>query len=58
MYLNYHCIPSTADDKLTTLAASACAGDACACAAVEEYVLAQLELPFADSPNPLMEQVG
>jgi hypothetical protein len=25
---------------------------------VEEYVLDQVEVPFAESPNPLMAQVG
>jgi len=44
-------------DELAQLAASACTGDAGACAAIEKYVLAQVEVPFAESANPLMAQV-
>lgn len=48
---------STSPEQLAQLVASACAGDAAARASIEEYVLQQVELPFVDSPNPLMAQV-
>ncbi|KAF5836214.1 hypothetical protein DUNSADRAFT_6280, partial [Dunaliella salina] len=45
-------------DPLARLAELACAGDEAACSSIEEYVLGQVEVPIADSPNPLMAQLA